>query len=65
MTTPTVRVPLDTSDIKIDQLKRRSGEELLDEYQDLNADQDWLIACYQRAIIEKYAEEIGYTEGEH
>lgn len=53
---------IDTSDLKIHQLEQRDGKTLLDEYQDLDPDNEWLIECYRRAIIEKYAEEIGYNQ---
>lgn len=51
---------LSSTRLKIEQLRKKNGSTLLNEYQDLDADQEWLIACYQRALIEKYAEEIGY-----
>ena len=51
---------LSTTRLKIEQLRKKRGAELLNEYQTLDAEQEWLIACYQRALIEKYAEEIGY-----
>jgi Fe-S-cluster formation regulator IscX/YfhJ len=44
----------------IEHLKDKPGEELLDRYQDLDPDNERMIEMYQRAIIEKYAEEIGY-----
>jgi hypothetical protein len=52
---------IDISAAKIEQLKRRDGETLLDEYQGLDPDNEWMIECYRRALIEKYAEEIGYS----
>jgi len=51
---------LSTTRLKIEQLRKRRGAKLLEEYEQLDSDQEWLIACYQRALIEKYAEEIGY-----
>ena len=51
---------LSTTRLKIEQLRKKTGSTLLNEYQELDADEEWLIACYQRALIEKYAEEIGY-----
>ena len=50
----------DTSGMKIEQLKKKDGKELLKEYENLDSDKDLIIECYQRAIIEKYAKEIDY-----
>lgn len=54
--------PMSISDAKIDQIKRRPGKQVLKEYENLDPDKEWLIECYRRAIIEKYAEEIGYKQ---
>jgi len=44
----------------IEHLKDRDGDELLRRYENLDPDQERLIEMYQRAIIEKYADEIDY-----
>lgn len=56
---------IDSIDLKKHQLHRRSGKELLEEYQSLDSSQDRMIAIYQHVLIEKYAEEIGYNKGEN
>ena len=50
------------SGLKIEQLKRKSGKELLKEYEGLDKNDEWLIECYKRALIEKYAKEINYEK---
>lgn len=48
------------ADIKIESLKRKDGKELLKEYENLEPEKEFIIECYRRAIIEKYANEIDY-----
>jgi hypothetical protein len=46
--------------LKIEELRKKNGSTLLKEYGSLDADEEWLLACYQHALIEQYAKEIGY-----
>lgn len=47
---------------RIKHLKNRDGKELLEDYENLDENcSDFVVECYQRAIIEKYADEIGYN----
>lgn len=51
----------DTYGVYIEKLKKKDGETLLSEYEELSEDTpEWKIECYKRAIIEKYAKEIGF-----